>query len=100
MKRCSRCGERKPTTDFHRSTRHGYQAWCKPCRKVFDAAYHQRNKQRRLAQKRALHARLREWYDSLKSGKPCTDCRRVFPPSVMHWDHLPGSDKVDEVCNL
>ncbi len=31
--------------------------------------------------------------DSLKEGKPCTDCGRSYPPYVMEWDHLPGTIK-------
>jgi len=32
-KRCSKCGEDKPLTDFHRRSAgaDGYQAWCKAC---------------------------------------------------------------------
>jgi hypothetical protein len=33
MKRCPKCGETKPLTEFwkNRSTSDGVQAWCKPC---------------------------------------------------------------------
>src|SRR5262249_44726382 len=57
VKLCSRCGKKKPLDDFHRSSRYGVQAWCKPC-------------------------------------------GRVFPPSAMTWDHLPGSLKITEVSAL
>ena len=100
VKRCSRCNTEKAEDQFHRSTRHGRQAWCRPCRKVFDAAYHQRNKERRLAQKKVLHLKFKEWYISLKSGKPCTDCGGTFPPTAMQWDHLPGTDKVGDLGTL
>lgn len=33
------------------------------------------------------------WLDSLKEGKPCADCGRIYPPYVMEWDHLPGAKK-------
>ncbi|HEY6637960.1 MAG TPA: hypothetical protein VIZ61_09800, partial [Solirubrobacterales bacterium] len=33
------------------------------------------------------------WLDSLKEGKPCTDCARIYPPYVMEWDHLPEAVK-------
>lgn len=39
----------------------------------------------------------RAWMDSLKQGHPCADCGGMFPPYVMHWDHLPGHDKTAAV---
>ncbi len=37
---------------------------------------------------------------SLKAGMPCADCGETFPPCVMHWDHLPGYLKVDEIGSM
>lgn len=34
---------------------------------------------------------------SLKAGVPCRDCQETFPVWVMHWDHLPGFEKVGEI---
>src|SRR5215468_2774228 len=89
-----RCGKRKPFDDFHRSSRHGRQAWCKACRKEYDREYHRATRPIRLQQKRKRQRELRAWYLDLKRNKPCADCRRVFPPSAMTWDHLPGSLKI------
>ena len=33
------------------------------------------------------------WLDGLKVGRPCADCGGIYPPYVMEWDHLPGSEK-------
>ena len=33
--------------------------------------------------------------DGLTEGGP--DCGESFPPCVMHWDHLPGYQKADEI---
>lgn len=38
--------------------------------------------------------------DSLKRDVLCADCGESFPPYVMHWDHLPGHEKVDEVGSM
>jgi hypothetical protein len=38
--------------------------------------------------------------DSLKRGVPCADCGDTFPPHVMHWDHLPGYQKLDEIGSM
>lgn len=35
-----------------------------------------------------------------KTGKPCLDCGRGFPPEAMHWDHRPGTEKLGEVSTI
>ena len=42
----------------------------------------------------------RAWMVSIKNGIPCADCREVFPVYVMHWDHLPGFEKVADVSSM
>ncbi len=37
---------------------------------------------------------------SIKEGLPCMDCGGDFPVYVMHWDHLPGFEKVDEISSM
>jgi hypothetical protein len=100
MKLCGKCGQVKPVSEFHRWKRDGHQTWCKVCRRAYDRAYHQKNKARRLDQKKRLHRKMNDWYRSLKEGKPCTDCGGVFHQCAMTWDHLPGTDKRSEVSTL
>ena len=99
MKRCARCGETKPYSEFHKRNRgDGYQSWCKACRKTYDHDYNLRNQGRWSALKRAFRAEQRDWLRGLKTNKPCTDCGRVFPPEAMEWDHLPGTEKLGELA--
>jgi len=42
----------------------------------------------------------RHWYWSetflmnlFKSTEPCTDCKKLYPPACMEWDHCRGSKK-------
>ena len=98
-KRCGRCGEEKPLTDFHRR-RGGHQAWCIPCRRGYDAEYHRKMRERRIAQAKARRTAFMAWYVALKEGKPCSDCGGVFHSAAMQWDHRPGSIKEDDVANL
>ena len=37
---------------------------------------------------------------SIKKDIPCADCHQVFPAWVMHWDHLPGFEKLGDVSQL
>jgi len=89
----------KPLSDFHRRGTSGRQTWCRACRRVYDRDYHARTRETRIAQKRKRHLELRAWYLDLKRA-PCSDCKGVFAPEVMTWDHLPGSVKLDDVANL
>lgn len=93
MKRCGKCGQLKANDEFHRSSRRGHQAWCKACRKVYDAVYHGRNRARRRRQKQQYWLDFATRYSSLKEGRPCADCGAVRAPVAMQWDHLPGSKR-------
>jgi hypothetical protein len=94
------CGQSKPSTEFHRS-RTGQFSYCRECRCAYDRRYYaERGKVPRLARKRAHVDVERAWMDSLKRGIPCKDCGQTFPPHVMHWDHLPGHLKVDEIASM
>lgn len=38
--------------------------------------------------------RRKKWIDTnFKIGKPCSDCGVCYPPYVMDFDHLPGTNK-------
>ena len=98
VKRCARCGETKPLVEFHinRTRRDGLQTYCKPCRAVIDHASYERIRGTRVPSREWERGRA-EWLLSLKRGRPCTDCGRVFPPEVMQWDHLPGLLKLGNI---
>src|SRR6266567_2197790 len=98
MKRCPRCGETKPLTEFHRSKarRDGVQPYCIPCRSQIDHDRYQRLRGTRVPS-RAWERGRTEWLLSLKAGRPCTDCGRIFPPQVMQWDHLTGAPKLGNI---
>lgn len=49
---------------------------------------------------RVRRSEARAWMSALKVGRACADCGGVFPPYVMHWDHLPGHTKVGDVSVL
>ena len=101
MKRCARCALLKPISEFHknRARRDGLQTYCKSCRAVID---HQRYERRRGTPVawRVFDRDFANWLRELKSGHPCTDCGRVYPPEVMQWDHLPGTQKLADVSPI
>src|SRR5678815_4039911 len=99
MRRCSMCGLWKAQTEFHNS-RTGQFSYCADCRRAYDRRYYaQRGRAARIQRKRAHRDAARAWMDSLKA-MPCTDCGQVFPAWVMHWDHLPGYEKLDCIGSM
>jgi hypothetical protein len=100
FRRCVMCDQWKPQTEFHNS-RTGQFSYCRECRRAYDRRhYHERGKAKRQIRKRARSAAARAWMASLKQGVPCTDCGEVFPVYVMHWDHLPGFEKVRSISEM
>jgi hypothetical protein len=99
LRPCGKCREWLPVDQFHRRGVDGRIVWCKPCKKVYDAAYHARHRDRVLAQKRGREAELVAWMRSRKSG-PCVDCGGTFHPAAMTFDHLPGASKRADIATL
>jgi hypothetical protein len=92
LRRCGRCQRDLPFPAFGRyGARH--QSYCRDCKREYDAAWYRANKAKRQARVRADRAAHVEWMNSLKEGRPCADCGQAFPPYVMEWDHLPGTEK-------
>lgn len=94
------CGQSKCGSEFHRS-RTGQFSYCGDCRRAYDRNYYaERGRAARLARGRVRRDAARVWMDSLKRGISCADCSGIFPPYVMHWDHLPGYPKVSEISSM
>src|SRR6266850_3690137 len=100
LKLCARCLEWKDLSEFHNS-RTGQFSYCRDCRNAYDRQYYvESGRGPRLARKRAAVAAARSWMAGIKEGVPCSDCGGLFPVYVMHWDHLPGFEKVDEISSM
>lgn len=99
MKRCGRCDQTLEDTAFHRAGA-GLQDWCKTCKSDYARDYYVRRREERVAYNASQRKRAAEWYLSLKAGRPCMDCRGVFHPAAMQWDHPPGVVKVANVAEL
>ena len=94
------CGMWKARSEFHDS-RTGQFSYCRECRRAYDRRYYQeRGRTARLARRRLRLMKARAWMAALKEGVPCADCGEVFPVWVMHWDHLPGSEKVGNISEM
>ena len=60
MKRCNKCGETKPLTEFYKSRRDGIRYVCKTCDCERLKQYHQENRERILERKKQYHQENRE----------------------------------------
>ncbi len=100
FRRCAKCGLWKAASEFHNS-RTGQFSYCRECRRAYDRRYYQeRGKAARRVRQRRRMLEARAWMAALKEGVPCADCGQVFPVWVMHWDHLPGYDKVGSISEM
>ena len=100
MKLCGGCGEVKPLSEFHKNKgrKNGVNSSCKPCRAVLDHERYEAKVGRSVARHPQRSERGRKaWLVSLKSGRPCTDCQRIFAHQAMQWDHRPGTEKLGEL---
>jgi hypothetical protein len=87
-----------PVSEFARYGT-GHQTYCRECKREYDADWYRANKAKRQAKVRADRKAYVEWLDGLKAGRPCADCGIAYPPYVIEWDHLPGSEKQFELAN-
>lgn len=107
LKICSKCGKEKPLTEFYfrkkGPRKNKYYEKCKECMKERGKNYYHNNHERQL--KLALVRRskyrkdLRDFLDLIKN-KPCMDCKKVYPPYVMDFDHRDGEEKEKEVARM
>lgn len=80
---------------------------CKDCYNTWFREYYKKNADKRQQNRDLVREnrpnrrqRNRELVDSLKRGKPCTDCGHTFHPYVMDFDHLDGSQKEDGIARM
>jgi hypothetical protein len=107
MKRCCRCREEKPLTEFNRarSQADGHQAHCRACA----AAYYQGIREHALPRikeaKRLQRMRMERYVWDYLTLHPCIDCGES-DPIVLEFDHVTGkkvasiSRMVDNVASV
>lgn len=103
VKSCSKCGEKKPTTQFPARSEKGREgerhSHCIECARWYVRQHYQRNRQKWIQKSMAQHAALKVKLDLIKS-KPCADCGKQYPPHAMDFDHLPGTVKFGNIGTL
>jgi hypothetical protein len=98
MKRCKKCGETKPLSEFYRATgmKDGHRSECKACHKTKQQRWYQENRQHAIAQVKAwqqankehLHAYRREYRQRRKAEERDAYLRRTFGITQADYDAL------------
>ena len=69
-------------------------------RKAFARKNYRENKQYYVDKAARLRKELHQLVADLKTDVPCADCKIVYPHYVMQFDHLPGAEKISDICKL
>jgi len=104
MKRCGRCEEDKPITEFnrHRGTKDGLQFTCKACKKAMSAAYYiktkevqiEKGKRYREANAEKVRARTKRYYQENKE-KILNRNKNEHTKLYMRTYYLKHKDEID-----
>jgi hypothetical protein len=91
-RRCARCGQAKPYSDFAKKRKNDFQPYCRPCQSEYKKEHYQKNKAVYIASVRRRTMRLQNLLRTAKD-KPCADCGIKYPYYVMDFDHVEGEEK-------
>jgi recombinational DNA repair protein (RecF pathway) len=92
-KRCTRCGETKPLTEFNRKDRGRLQGYCRACNSAYLKEHYAKNKEYYAAKARKntrlskINAITYIW--RYFETHPCVDCGET-DPVVLQFDHVRG----------
>jgi hypothetical protein len=102
VKRCSRCGETKPLSEFNRKDSGRLQSFCRRCNSAYLKEHYRKNRAYYLAKtrknKRVAKINARTYILKYFETHPCVDCGET-DPIVLQFDHVRG-EKATEVSTL
>lgn len=93
MRTCIKCGIPKSLEEFreNKSRSDGYQAYCRPCDKQFQADWYQKNKEKVITKTRIRNMGLRiinrKFIIDYLKQHPCVDCGEK-DIIVLQFDHI------------
>jgi hypothetical protein len=96
VKRCGRCEQVKPETDFNH-LRDGRQHWCRECFREYFRTRGDLHRKQSLDAKTKRIARDRAFIRDFLSNHPCVDCGEA-DTRVLDFDHL--GDKTNYICEM
>lgn len=97
---CTKCKAQKPATEFNKRARNKLSSWCRACAVDNSKRWAKENPDRFYKTHRAGKDEIKRWFNTEVKVGPCTDCKGVFPPCCMDYDHRDGSVKHKNVATL
>src|ERR1019366_9387414 len=95
IKECFTCNLFLPVEKFgnRKTSPDGLMGSCLSCcKKTRQKSYKKRSKAITSDARKNRRNRI-AWLRKFKSGKPCTDCGKIYPSMCMDFDHVPGRGK-------
>ena len=100
LKKCYRCKEKKTLDNFSKNKirKDGLQTECRSCKSVTSRSYYKKNRKKIVKQininkrRRALKRYIGIVTEYL--SRSCVDCKKVYHPSSMVFDHAGLDDKL------
>jgi hypothetical protein len=102
LRRCGRCQELKPLSEFawRRRRRRQRDNMCRPCRSAYHREHYLANMQRYIdqaqARKQALRLTRTTYLLEYFSSRPCADCGEN-DPVALEFDHLDSEAKAFDI---
>lgn len=88
MRVCNGCKREKPEVAFY-ERKTGSKHICKECQQQTARNYYWDNREKLLSEQKERKRANQALVWKLKEA-PCVDCRGVFPPEAMDFDHVRG----------
>lgn len=91
MKKCSKCSENKPLTDFNkdRCAKDGYSIYCKHCRKHIRHTSYVKNKDSIISSQLEKRRKSQDWVRQFKDR--CKHCGETHP-ATLDFHHIEGKE--------
>lgn len=99
---CSKCGKLKHIDNFNKcsASKTGYSSKCKVCARLYaikrNLAHVDNVGISRYSKKRKERI---NWLREQKFNKPCADCKKIYDPECMDYDHVVG-DKINNISSM
>ncbi len=101
-RRCPKCKRKLQLKRFHwrRKCDGLRQSYCADCTSAWKKQHAAQYREVTNAQQARWHAKRKAWVDSHKEGKPCADCKHLFPVYVLDFDHREGEKKCFDIGHV
>ncbi len=102
---CRKCGlDLQPDAfDFRDKVRGLRKTTCRDCVRAYSKAHYEANRDVYIARAKAGNRKTVADQRSIIAGlrgRPCTDCKGVFPPECMEFDHRSGVEKSANIADM